>query len=114
MVTTEGAGQRCAVDLHDYLRVLRKRWRLVALCTLLAIGAAALVTWRTTPTYQASAQLFVAARDNNTDVSGLNAGGQFSQQRVKSYADIIDSPQVTAAVAARVGGGLTAGKIAKE
>lgn len=102
------------MDLRDYVRVLRKRWRLVAVCTLLAIGAAAIVTWQATPVYQASTQLFVAARDTSSDVNSLNAGGQFTQQRVQSYADIVNSPEVTQAVAARLGNGLSAKQIADE
>ena len=101
------------MDLRDYLRVLRKRWRLVALCTLLAIGAAVAITWRTTPLYRASTQLFVAARDA-ADVNSLFAGGQFTQQRVQSYADIVNSPDVANAAANRLGAGRSASQIARE
>src|SRR3954467_14111482 len=94
--------------------ILRKRWRLAALCTLLAVGAAAAITWRTTPLYSASAQLFVAARDNTSDVNSLNAGGQFTQQRVQSYADIVNSPDVADAVARLLGPGRTAVQIGRE
>ena len=102
------------MDLRDYVRVLRKRWKLVALCTLLAIGAAAAITWHTTPLYKASTQLFVAAHDNASDANSLNAGGQFTQQRVQSYADIVNSATVAEAVARDLGPGRTAGQIANE
>jgi capsular exopolysaccharide synthesis family protein len=102
------------VDLRDYVRVLRKRWRLIAICTLLAIGAAAAVTWQTTPKYQASTQLFVAARDTSSNVGNLAAGGQFTQARVQSYANIVNSPQVADAVATQLHAGLTGRQIAKE
>ena len=102
------------MDLRDYVRVLRKRWRLVAACTLLAIGAAAFVTWKATPLYKASTQLFVAARDTSTDAGSLAAGGQFTQQRVQSYADIVNSPEVAEAVAARLHRVRSAGQIAGE
>jgi polysaccharide biosynthesis transport protein len=94
------------MDLRDYLSVLRTRWRLVALCTLLGIGAAAAATFLATPVYQARAQVFVSTAAGDT-VTGLQQGGQFAQQRVKSYADIVDSPPVTQAVIERLGLELT-------
>ena len=92
------------MDLRDYALVLRKRWRLIALCTLLAVGASLAATLAATPMYQASAQLFVStATGVDGNVAGLQQGGQFAQQRVKSYADIVDSPPVTEAVVEELG-----------
>lgn len=86
------------MDLRDYALVLRKRWRLIALCTLLAVAAALTATLVATPMYRASAQLFVSTASSEGSISGLQQGGQFAQQRVKSYADIVDSRRVTDAV----------------
>jgi len=102
------------VDLRDYLRVLRKRWKLAVVCLLLGVGAAAALSWSAAPKYEASTQLFVAAKDASGDVSSLNAGGQFTQQRVQSYADIINSPDIASAVATQLGGELSAKQIASE
>lgn len=102
------------MDLHDYVRVLRKRWRLIALCTLVALGAAAAFTWTATPKYEARTQLFVAANDTSGGLSNLAQGGQFTQQRVQSYADIVNSPEVTDAVAAELQLGLSGKAIADE
>jgi capsular exopolysaccharide synthesis family protein len=98
---------------NDFLRLIRKRWLLIAVCTLIGVGVSAASIWRATPQYQASAQLFVAAKDSG-DLSTLAQGGQFTQQRVQSYAEIVDSPQVTGPVAAQLGGGLSALQIAHE
>src|SRR5579875_2375245 len=103
-----------AMTVADYTRLLRKRWRIVVLCALVAVGAAAAIVWQTTPKYEASTQLFVAAKDTGGSSSGLQSGDQFSQDRVKSYADIIDSPMVTGPVASQVGDGLTATQLANE
>jgi capsular exopolysaccharide synthesis family protein len=92
------------VDLRDYALVLRKRWRLIALCTLLAIAASLAATLAATPMYQASSQLFVStASGADGNIAGLQQGGQFAQQRVKSYADIVDSENVTDAVVRDLG-----------
>lgn len=110
MLVSRGAQARCndetwgSVNIRDYALVLRKRWRLIALCALLALTAALLATLAAAPKYRASAQLFVSTTSSaEGNVSGLNQGGQFAQQRVKSYADIVDSPPVTEAVIRELG-----------
>jgi capsular polysaccharide biosynthesis protein len=72
--------------------VRRHRWLVVG-CLLLAVAAAGLASRLMTPVYSANAQLFVAARGDNP-----YEGQLFSQQRVRSYADIVDSPEVLAEV----------------
>jgi len=81
------------VDLQDYLRVLRKRWQIIALVTLLVIGASALFTGLSPRTYSARTQFFVSTSgaDNN---GSLLQGNTFTQQRVKSYAQLLETPKV--------------------
>lgn len=87
------------MDLHDFLRVLRRRWRLVTALTVLAVGAAVAVTALSTPVYQAEVQLFVSLRDSGNDgTTTAYQGNLFTQERVKSYAKIANSPAVTRAV----------------
>ena len=80
-------------------RTLRKRWALVLLCVLLSVGAAAAATLASAKTYTSSTQLFVSARDQSGAISDAYQGGLFTQQRVKSYAQVADSPAVTDKVA---------------
>lgn len=81
------------MDVHDYLRVLRQRWRIVTGMALLALAGAIGVTLAATPVYQAQAQLFVSTAGGD-DATSLLQGSSFTQQRVKSYADIVTSAQV--------------------
>ncbi len=81
------------MDLNFYLHVLRKRWRLVAGILLAAVVAAALSSALMQREFRAETQLFVSAH-SSADASALMQGGNFTQQRVKSYADIVDSPRV--------------------
>jgi len=90
------------VEFSGYVSVLLRRWRLIAVCALIAIILSALVTVATPRTYSTEAQLFVAAQDQNS-VSNAYQGGLFSQQRVKSYADIVNSPPVMEAVIQQLG-----------
>jgi non-specific protein-tyrosine kinase len=82
------------------MRLLRRRWRLIALFTLLALGAAAAATVLQHKVYTAKAQLFVSAQDraSSSDISSAYTGGLFTQQRVKSYVDVITSARTAALV----------------
>jgi succinoglycan biosynthesis transport protein ExoP len=86
--------------------VRRHRWLVVG-CLLLAVAAAGLASRLMTPVYSANAQIFVAARGESP-----YEGQLFSQQRVRSYADIVDSPPVMSAVIERLDLPITTDKLA--
>lgn len=81
------------MDLHDYLRVVRKGWRLVAVAVTACLAAAAVFCATATPQYQADTQLFVSTQ-GGSDAVALMQGGNFTQQRVKSYPSVVVSPAV--------------------
>lgn len=82
------------MDLRDYLSVARSRWPLILACGLIAVAIAALLTWRSTPQYASTARLFVSTQGSTDDVGQANQGGQFSVQRVKSYADLLTGQEI--------------------
>lgn len=83
------------MDLKQYLRVLRERWKFLLTCVLLAVLAAGLYSALQKPMYAASTQLFVStSADQNGNASQAYQGGLFGQQRVKSYAEIVGSQPV--------------------
>lgn len=91
------------MSLQDYLRVLRKRWRLILVCLVLAVGGAVAAIVTTTPTYTAFAQLFVSTPNTAGSISTAYSGSLFTQSQVLSYADIISSPEVVAPVIRSLG-----------
>jgi non-specific protein-tyrosine kinase len=98
------------MDLHDYLRALRRHWRLVTACVLLGLAGAVAATALLPRTYTATAQLFVATR---TESSGdAYQGGLFTQERVKSYTRIVTSPGVLNGVIHQLGLPTTSGQLA--
>src|SRR5450759_1824545 len=100
------------VELHDYIRVLRKQWVLIALTAALAVAAAIGYTVRATPLYQSSIKLFVSAQERTTDTSSTAyQGGLFSQQRAKSYADLLSGPRVAESVVADLKLSMTPGQL---
>ena len=103
------------MDLRDYLRVVRKRWALIVLSLLVCLGASLSLAFLQKPTYEATSQMYVSVIATSTDqASQLLDGSQAATQRVKSYADIVGSPRVTAAVQKELGLTLTSDEIGKE
>lgn len=64
----------------------------MAVSLVLGVGLAAGITFTTTPQYEASSQIFISTPAGALDISALATGSDFSQQRVKSYAQIINGP----------------------
>jgi polysaccharide biosynthesis transport protein len=91
------------MDLHQYARVLRTHWVLIALSVLACMLAAAALAWTRTPVYAAQSQLFVSTTGGPIDPSQTYQGGLFAQQRVQSYARIVASPSVAQAVIKQLG-----------
>ncbi|MDN4477431.1 polysaccharide biosynthesis tyrosine autokinase [Demequina sp. SYSU T00039] len=81
------------MELHDYLRVLRKNWLLIVLLTALGAGAGFAYSLLATPVYTATAKVFVSTSGAST-VSDLATGSNFTQQRVKTYADLLTTSAV--------------------
>lgn len=80
------------MDLRDYFKVLRRRWPSIVLIAIILGGLAGGLSALETPMYASNARLFVST-SGSTDASLLQ-GGQFSEQRVKSYADLISSREL--------------------
>ncbi len=99
------------MELLYYLRVLRRRWVLVAASVLLALTAAAFATLRAEPVYASSITLVVSAPDDGGNASAAYQGILLSQERAKSYAKLIRSRSVTDKVAKALRDGLTAEEI---
>jgi capsular exopolysaccharide synthesis family protein len=83
--------------------VLRQQWLVVALLAVLGLGGAAAYTYRQVPVYSAQTQLFVSVRSVDSDISQLSQGSTFTQQRVKSYSDLVTSPVIAQAVITELG-----------
>src|SRR5687767_2054346 len=90
------------VDLMAYVQILRRRWRTLATVALGVVALAALVTMLATPLYTSSTQFFVSTADS-ANSSQLAQGGVFTQQRVKSYSQLLKAPKLLDPVIAQAG-----------
>ena len=90
------------MELQDYLQVVRKRWRVIVAVTLVMVGLAAVATLAADKVYESRTQFFVSTTGSD-DSGALLQGSTFTQQRVKSYAQLLTTPRILAPVAAAVG-----------
>ena len=86
------------MELIQYWRLIVQNRILIIASVILGVLVSMIITFATTPTYQSQAELFVSTPASALDISALAIGSSFSQQRVKSYAQIIDSPLTLAPV----------------
>jgi capsular polysaccharide biosynthesis protein len=90
------------VELQDYLTIFRKRWRLILLACVLAVGAAAIYTLVSPKKYESSTQFFIST-SGASDSGQLLQGNTFTQERVKTYSQLLTTPIVLGPVVAEVG-----------
>lgn len=81
------------MELRDYLRILHRNWILIASVTLAGLLCGGALSILTKPTYVSKTQLFVSIQ-NSGSAQELQQGNNFSQARVQSYVEIVDSPAV--------------------
>ena len=81
------------MSLRDYWFVVRKRWLLIVSMLLISTSAGVAATLLATPMYASTTRVFVATQASGS-ISDAATGSTFTQQRVKSYADVVTSPTV--------------------
>ena len=80
------------MELLMYWRMILQNKLIIASLLLAGVLGSYFFYSLEVPQYKALAQVFVSTPANSLDISSLATGSSFSQQRVKSYAQIINSP----------------------
>ena len=103
------------MNLREVLAALRRSWWVVVVCALFAAGAGWGVSALQTPLFTSSTQFFVATTNSATTLE-IFQGSQFSEQRVASYAQLVEGQELAARVVDRMGSkaGLRADGLARE
>lgn len=99
-----------ALKLQDFAKLLRSRWLIVCATLAASIVLAIVVTAMTTPLYQASTRLFVST-ESGSSLAEAYQGNRFSQERVKSYAELIEGQTVAQRTIDKLGLDITAGEL---
>lgn len=83
------------MQFRDFLVVLRARWRTVAACSLLVLGAATAYTLTLTPTYTATARVYFSASGGDSPQAQPNRGTYvLTPQDLNTYVEVLPSPAV--------------------
>jgi succinoglycan biosynthesis transport protein ExoP len=92
-----------------YLLVFWKRRLVVLVLLILGVAAGAAVFIVTPPTYRSTSELFVTVQASGADdsSSGRLSGAQFAQDRMDTYAALVDSPSVEEAVVDQLDGAVS-------
>ena len=90
------------MDISDYLAAFRRRWVLIVVAALLALGCAAAATAFITPEYSATSRLFISAAGASS-ASDAYEGNLFSEKRITSYAEIATGRRVAEGVVRELG-----------
>lgn len=99
------------MELRDYIRILRKSWVLIALLTLVGVGAAAGYSLTQTPQYSATARVFVSTQGSGS-TSELQQGSSFTIQRVKTYSTLVNTAIVLLPAIGALDLGITSDELA--
>jgi tyrosine-protein kinase len=92
------------VQFRDFLVVLRTRWRTVAACALLVLGAAAAYTLTLTPTYTATARVYFSATGGQSAQGQQNRGTYvITSTDLGTYVEVLRSPSVLDPLRASLG-----------
>lgn len=94
------------MELGDYLRVLRRRWGLIALAALVCAGAAVGFSLQQTPVYEATVRLVVSG----AAAEGQSSPRQLAVEVATTYAQFATTAPVVDEAMAAAGGLPTAGR----
>ncbi|RAG85770.1 hypothetical protein DN069_09690 [Streptacidiphilus pinicola] len=91
------------MTLRSFLGLIKDRWKLIVVVTLLAGAVSAGVTARTTRMYSSSLTFFVSAQVDSSNVVQAYQANLLSQQKVQSYANLLTGPMLASAVVQATG-----------
>jgi len=111
---SSSSGGKPAVNLRNFIRLLRDQWKLILLVAAVAAGASAALTMRTTPLYASSVTFYVSAQTNTSDPISAYQGDLLSQQEVQSFAELLHGPTLVRSVVNDLGLQVAPGEIAAE
>src|SRR5215213_4636154 len=101
------------MEFRDVMAALRAGWWLAVMGVVIGGLAALGVSLVMTPTYSASTQLFVST-DDASSTSAVFQGSQFSQERVRSYAELLAGQELAARVVDALNLGMSPGELVNE
>lgn len=90
------------MELRSGLRLLRDQWILILCVTIVAVTISGVFTWRQTPQYASKVTFFISSSADSGDAASAYQGILLSQQRVKSYAELLRTERVMKGVVGKL------------
>jgi capsular exopolysaccharide synthesis family protein len=88
------AAGETSVQFRDFLVVLRARWRTIAACALLVLGATAAYTLTLTPSYTATSRVYFSATSPDTAANQGRGVYVITSADLNTYIEVLRSPAV--------------------
>lgn len=82
------------MNVHEYLKVLRKNWILILLSAMLGLGAGAGFSLLATPKYESTTQMYFSVRSEYGGTGELVSGTDYATQILNSYVDVVQTGSV--------------------
>ncbi len=98
------------MEIQEYLRIIRSRWWIIVLFALLGAAVGGGMTTLIPGQYEAKTQLFVSTTRGES-VTEAYQNNLFAQERVRTYAGLANSAQVSQRVADQLHTDLSAADI---
>lgn len=89
--------------LRDFVRVIRRRWRLVLSGFLFGLVAAAALTFYSTTTYSSKVTFYIMPQGVGPDTVQAYQGSLLAAEKVRSYSQIVTSHQLLREVGGQLG-----------
>lgn len=100
------------MELRDYVGVLRRRWRTIAIIVALVLAVATAATLVQTPKYTATTRIFFGVEGTGS-AAEMAQGSSFAERQMTSYAEVATSPLVLDPVIKTLGLELSAPDLAQ-
>lgn len=82
------------MEISDYVRILRARWIVIVVTTVVAASASLVFSLLSTPVYESCTRLYVSTGSSSSSVTEVYQGNLASQQRVASYTQLLGGESV--------------------
>ncbi|MDJ1114499.1 polysaccharide biosynthesis tyrosine autokinase [Microbacterium dauci] len=101
------------MELHDYIRILRKNWLILLVCVILGGSAGAAYSLVSKPTYESTTQMYVSVRFEGA-ASDLLQGTNYARQIITSYVAVARTAVVLDPVIEELGLDVTSPELARQ
>ncbi len=102
------------MTLRSFLGLIRDRWKLIIAVIMLAGVASWVLTARMTPRYSSSLTFYVSAQVSSSNVIQAYQADLLSQQKVQSFASLLDGPMLATNVVRALGLQITPSELQSE